>query len=42
MGFRRELASVMGRRINVMDQGTKPNKYFMASVNRDRKTVYAA
>ncbi len=42
MGFRRELASVMGRRINVMDKGAKPNKYFMASVNRDRKTVYAA
>ncbi len=41
MGFRRELASVIGRRINVMDQGAKLNRYFMASVNRDRKTVYA-
>ncbi len=42
MGFRRELASVMAHRISVMDKSAKLNGCFMASVNRDRKAVYAA
>ncbi|MCY4259630.1 MAG: nucleotidyltransferase domain-containing protein [Rhodobacteraceae bacterium] len=42
MGFRQDLAEIMGCRVDVMDRGAKPNRYFMASVNRDRTTIYAA
>ncbi|MCY4195786.1 MAG: nucleotidyltransferase domain-containing protein [Rhodobacteraceae bacterium] len=41
MGFRRELASVMGCKVDVMDKGARCDPYFMVLVNRDRKTIYA-
>ncbi|MCY3878450.1 MAG: nucleotidyltransferase domain-containing protein [Rhodobacteraceae bacterium] len=42
IGFRTALAKLFGRKVDVLPVGVNRNKWFQASIDRDRVTVYEA
>jgi uncharacterized protein len=40
--LRDELGRVFGRRVDLVEEGAPRNPYFLASIERDRRVLYAA